>query len=193
MRKRWFAKRKGVMALLKEAITREPSQLEDPDATAKTDDADAALAILGGDYASIGYFTPTVTLMDADPDRLADRVREVESAINRVGFVCKVEDVNAVEAWLGSPAGPGLCRSAPPARLLAEPLRHDADVGDLAGAVAQRPPDRRVRQARPSGRPAAADVRPDRRHHAVPLRPAPGRCRPHHDRRARPAPANRCC
>ncbi len=105
VRKRWFAKRKGILALLKEAITREPSQLEDPDATAKTTDADAALAILGGDWASIGYFTPTVTLMDADPDRLADRVREVESAINRVGFVCKVEDVNAVEAWVGSLPG----------------------------------------------------------------------------------------
>ena len=36
VRKRWFAKRKGVMALLKEAITREPSLLEDPDAAAKT-------------------------------------------------------------------------------------------------------------------------------------------------------------
>ena len=105
VRKRWFAKRKGVMALLKEAVTREPSQLEDPDAAAKAIDADAALAILGGDYASIGFFTPTVTLMDADADRLADRVREVESAINRVGFVCKVEDVNAVEAWLGSLPG----------------------------------------------------------------------------------------
>ena len=75
VRKRWFAKRKGVMALLKEAITREPSVLEDPDAAAKSMDADPALAILGGDYASIGYFTPTVTLMDTDPDRLADRVR----------------------------------------------------------------------------------------------------------------------
>ncbi|WP_374344454.1 hypothetical protein [Phenylobacterium sp.] len=105
VRKRWFAKRKGVMALLKEAITREPSLLEDPDAAAKSVDADAALAILGGDYASIGYFTPTVTLMDADPDRLANRVREVEGAINRAGFVCKVEDVNAVEAWIGSLPG----------------------------------------------------------------------------------------
>ena len=105
VRKRWFAKRKGVLALLKEAITREPSQLEDPDAAAKATDADAALAILGGDYASIGYFTPTITLMDPDPDRLANRVREVESAVNRVGFVCKVEDVNAVEAWVGSLPG----------------------------------------------------------------------------------------
>jgi type IV secretion system protein VirB4 len=93
------------MALIKEAVTKEPSLLEDPDATAKTSDADAALAILGGDYASIGYFTPTITLTGPDPDRLADRVREVESAINRAGFVCKVEDVNAVEAWLGSIPG----------------------------------------------------------------------------------------
>ena len=99
VRKRWFAKRKGVLALLKEAVTREPSALEDPDASAKAGDADAALAILGGDYA------PTVTLLDPDPDRLADRVRQVESAINRMGFVCKVEDVNAVEAWLGSLPG----------------------------------------------------------------------------------------
>jgi type IV secretion/conjugal transfer VirB4 family ATPase len=105
VRKRWFAKRKGVMALIKEAVTKEPSLLEDPDATAKASDADAALAILGGDYASIGYFTPTITLMGPDADRLADRVREVESAINRAGFVCKVEDVNAVEAWLGSIPG----------------------------------------------------------------------------------------
>ena len=105
VRKRWFAKRKGVMALIKEAVTKEPSLLEDPDAAAKTSDADAALAILGGDYASIGYFTPTITLIGPDPDRLADRVREVESAINRAGFVCKVEDVNAVEAWLGSIPG----------------------------------------------------------------------------------------
>jgi type IV secretion/conjugal transfer VirB4 family ATPase len=105
VRKRWFAKRKGVLALLKEAVTKEASVLEDPDAAAKATDAEAAMAILGGDYASIGYFTPTVTLMDADPDVLADRVREVESAINRMGFVCKVEDVNAVEAWLGSLPG----------------------------------------------------------------------------------------
>ncbi|MBC7667248.1 MAG: hypothetical protein H7236_02065 [Gemmatimonadaceae bacterium] len=51
------------------------------------------------------YFTPTMTLMDTDPDRQADRGRGVESAINRVGFVCKVEDVNAVEAWIGSLPG----------------------------------------------------------------------------------------
>ena len=104
-RKRWFAKRKGVMAMIKEAITKEPSVLEDSDAMQKTMDAEAAMMVIGSDSAGMGYFTPTITLTDPDPDRLAAKVREVESAINRVGFVAKVEDVNAVEAWLGSLPG----------------------------------------------------------------------------------------
>ena len=105
LRRQWFAKRKGVAALIKEAVMREPAVLEDADALARTEDADAALAILGGDLAAMGYFTPTVTLTDPDPGRLAAKVREVEAAINRAGFVAKVEDVNAVEAWLGSLPG----------------------------------------------------------------------------------------
>ncbi|MBI1684203.1 conjugal transfer protein TrbE [Caulobacter hibisci] len=105
MRKRWFAKRKGVMALIKEAITHEPSALEDPDALHKAQDADAALTILGGDVASMGYCTPTITLLEPDPDRLAAMARVVESVINRAGFVTKLEDLNAVEAWLGSLPG----------------------------------------------------------------------------------------
>lgn len=105
LRKRWFAKRKGVMALLKEAVTHELSALEDPDALVKTEDADAALMVLGGDAASLGYFTPTLTLMDTDPDRLAIKAREAEAVINRAGFVAKTEDVNAVEAWLGGLPG----------------------------------------------------------------------------------------
>ncbi|HWU14434.1 MAG TPA: conjugal transfer protein TrbE, partial [Caulobacter sp.] len=105
LRKRWFAKRKGVMALLKEAITKEPTVLEDPDAAQKAQDADAALAMLGDDLAALGYVTPTITLMGPDPDLLAADVRRVESVVNRAGFVAKVEDLNAVEAWLGGLPG----------------------------------------------------------------------------------------
>jgi type IV secretion system protein VirB4 len=105
LRKRWFSKRKGMLAILKEAITHEPSLLEDPDALQKAQDADSALMILGGDAAAMGFFTPTLTLTDPDPDRLAAKVRLVEAVINRAGFVTKVEDLNAVEAWLGSLPG----------------------------------------------------------------------------------------
>jgi len=105
LRKRWFSKRKGMIAILKEAITHEPALLEDPDALQKARDADTALAVLGGDGASMGYLTPTITLFDGDADALAEKVRRVEAVINRAGFVAKVEDLNAVEAWLGSLPG----------------------------------------------------------------------------------------
>src|SRR3546814_8477414 len=72
---------------------------------AKAMDAEAAMLVIGGDSAGVGYYTPTITLTDPDPDRLAAKVREVESAVNRAGFVAKVEDVNAVEAWLESLPG----------------------------------------------------------------------------------------
>lgn len=104
-RKRWFAKRKGIATLIKEAVTKEPSALENSDALAKAADVEGAMITLGADAAGFGYFTPTITLMDADPDRLAAKVRDVEAAINSAGFVAKVEEVNAVEAWLGSLPG----------------------------------------------------------------------------------------
>lgn len=138
LRKRWFSKRKGMLAVLKEAITHEPSLLEDPDAMQKARDADTALAVLGGDAASMGYLTPTITLFDADPDALAAKVRRVEAVINRAGFVAKVEDLNAVEAWLGSLPGQAyadvrrpmvstlnLCDVLPVSAIWPGPLRND--------------------------------------------------------------------
>lgn len=162
IRKRWFSKRKGVMALLREAVTREPSVLEDPDALAKTEDADAALAILGGDAAAMGYFTPTITLTDADSDRLAAKVREVEAAINRAGFVTKVEDINGVEAWLGSLPGQAyadlrrplvstlnLCDLMPMSAVWPGPERNDHLTSECArrGHVGPQPPLMHARTA----------------------------------------------
>jgi type IV secretion/conjugal transfer VirB4 family ATPase len=104
-RKLWWQARKSMIAMVMEGITRQETSHLNPDAAAKAQDADEALAILGGDYASMGHFTPTITLTDVDADRLNDKVRQVEAVINRCGFVAKVEDVNAVEAWLGSIPG----------------------------------------------------------------------------------------
>lgn len=49
LRKRWFAKRKGVGVLLREAITKEEVPLLDTDAAAKTEECDGALEALGAD------------------------------------------------------------------------------------------------------------------------------------------------
>jgi type IV secretion system protein VirB4 len=105
LRKRWFAKRKGVMVLLREAITKEEVPLLDTDAATKTDECDGALAALGSDACAYGYLTLTVSVLDADPDVAAAKARAVEAALNAQGLVARIEDLNAVDAWLGSIPG----------------------------------------------------------------------------------------
>ncbi len=65
LRKRWFAKRKGVGVLLREAITKEEVPLLDTDAASKTEECDGALAALGAEACAFGYLTLTVTVLDA--------------------------------------------------------------------------------------------------------------------------------
>jgi len=104
-RRQWFAKRKSVAALLKEALMNEQSVLVDSDADNKAIDADAALQDLGGDYVSYGYLTTSICVMHRDPTVAEARIRAVERIINGRGFVTIHEKVNAVDAWLGTHPG----------------------------------------------------------------------------------------
>ena len=105
LRKRWFAKRKGIGTLMREAITKEDVPLVDTDAAAKTDECDGALEALGAEVCAFGWLTLTVTVMDKDEGRAVDKARAIEAALNGQGFVARTEDLNAVEAWLGSLPG----------------------------------------------------------------------------------------
>src|SRR5208282_190160 len=66
IRRQWFAKRKSIMAILKEVMTNEASVLLDSDAANKAQDADAALQELGSDLVGQAYVTATVTVWDED-------------------------------------------------------------------------------------------------------------------------------
>ncbi|MDY4339814.1 conjugal transfer protein TrbE [Xanthomonas sp. LF07-6] len=105
LRRQWFSKRKSVVALLRETIFQEQTPLVDTDASNKAADADAAMQELGSDQVSYGYFTATVTVMDADPDVADEKQRMVERAIQARGFVTIPETLNAVDAWLSSIPG----------------------------------------------------------------------------------------
>lgn len=105
IRRQWFAKRKGLMALVREAITKEPTTLEDSDSLNKAQDADEALQFLGADLCSYGYLTLTVTVWDRDPRKAQEKAAAVQQVVDGTGLVSKVESVNAVEAWLGSLPG----------------------------------------------------------------------------------------
>jgi type IV secretion system protein VirB4 len=106
IRRQWFAKRKSIIAILKEVMTNEASVLMDSDASNKALDADAALQELGGsDLVGEAYVTATVTVWDKNPRIADEQLRLVEKTIQGRDFTCMRETVNAIEAWLGSLPG----------------------------------------------------------------------------------------
>jgi type IV secretion system protein TrbE len=105
LRRQWFAKRKSVVALLRETIFQQESPLVDSDAANKSADADAALQELGTDQVAYGYLTATVTVMGATAAEADDKLRAAERAIQSLGFITMPERLNAVDAWLSSIPG----------------------------------------------------------------------------------------
>jgi type IV secretion/conjugal transfer VirB4 family ATPase len=105
LRRQWFAKRKGMVTLLKEAITKQESKLEDSDSLNKAQDVDDALQELGGDHCSFGDFTLTITVWDQDESAATEKARAVQQVVDGVGLVSEIEGFNAVQAWLGSLPG----------------------------------------------------------------------------------------
>jgi type IV secretion system protein VirB4 len=105
IRRQWFAKRKSIMAILKEVMTNEASVLTDSDAANKALDADAALQELGSDLVGEAYVTATITVWNNDPRIAEEHQRLVEKTVQGRDFTCMRETVNAIEAWLGSLPG----------------------------------------------------------------------------------------
>jgi type IV secretion system protein VirB4 len=105
LRRQWFAKRKNVIALLRETLFQQESPLVDTDAGNKAADADTALQELGSDQVAFGYVTATLTVLDTDATAADEKLRMAERVIQGRGFVTIPETLNAVEAWLSSIPG----------------------------------------------------------------------------------------
>ncbi len=105
MRRLWWQGRKSLASVFGEAVSKAESPHQNLDAVLRARAAEDAMAVAGGDHAAFGFYTPTITLLDADPLALAENIRLVEGVINAAGFVAKAESANAVEAWLGSLPG----------------------------------------------------------------------------------------
>lgn len=105
LRRQWFAKRKSVVALLRETIFQQESPLVDSDAANQASDADAALQELGSDVVAFGYVTTIVVVSDVDAQVVEEQRKVVERVVQGRGFVAVSETLNAVEAWLSSIPG----------------------------------------------------------------------------------------
>ena len=78
------------------------------DALAMVSDAENAIAEVSSGLVSAGYYTSVVVLMAENRDQLERGSRQVEKAINRLGFAARVESINTLDAYLGSLPGHGV-------------------------------------------------------------------------------------
>lgn len=101
--RKWWAKRKGVSALVRELLTNEESALNDSEALLNASDAESALGEV--DRVSYGYLTTAVVVRATCPEELRERIGLIEKVINSAGFVTRQETINAVDAWLGTIPG----------------------------------------------------------------------------------------
>lgn len=82
-----------------------PNARANRDALLMAEDAETALTEVQGGYVSAGYLTSTIVLMHEDPERLQDWARDLRRTVQTLGFGCRIESINALEAWLGTHPG----------------------------------------------------------------------------------------
>ncbi len=82
-----------------------PNARMNRDAALMAEDAEEALTAIKGGYVGAGYLTSCVVLMHEDLEFLQDKSRELRRCIQTLGFGCRVETVNSVDAWLGTLPG----------------------------------------------------------------------------------------
>ena len=103
-RKKWRQKVRGFF----DQVFNTNSGVIDQDAAMMVADAEASIAEVNSGMAAVGYYTSVVVLMDEDRDKLEASSRQIEKMINALGFSARVENVNTMEAYMGSLPGHGV-------------------------------------------------------------------------------------
>lgn len=103
-RKKWRQKVRGFF----DQVFNTNTGIIDQDALSMVGDAEVAIAEINSGLVAVGYYTGVVVLMDEERSRLEHSARQVEKAINRLGFAARVETINTLDAFLGSLPGHGV-------------------------------------------------------------------------------------
>lgn len=119
-RKRWQQKQRG----LKDQVMNTAGGAVDIDAMNMTADVEQAMGEAESNLVKFGYYTAVVVLMGTDAALVRENAEEVRKAIKNKGFGARIEDVNAVEAYLGSIPGHGF----PNVR---RPILHTLNLADM--------------------------------------------------------------
>jgi type IV secretion system protein VirB4 len=87
-------------------------------------DAEQAMSLAASGDVQFCQYTSTILCLEEDAANLHNSLRTVSKAIQNLGFGCRLETINAVEAWRGSIPGDGYSN-------LRRPLLHTLNLADL--------------------------------------------------------------
>jgi type IV secretion system protein VirB4 len=93
-------------------------------AQSMADDAEQAMGVAASGDVQFAQYSSNIICFDEDLDRLHENTRLVMKKIQNLGFACRLETINAVEAWRGSLPGDGY-------RNVRRVLLHTLNLADL--------------------------------------------------------------
>ena len=102
-RKKWRSKIRG----WKDQIFKSTGGPVNLHAQAMASDAEEAMAIASSGDVQFAQYSANIVCLDEDPAQLRESARQVMKTIQNLGFSCRIETVNAVEAWRGTLPGDG--------------------------------------------------------------------------------------
>ena len=102
-RKKWRSKIRG----WKDQLFKTQSGAIDIHAQQMATDAEEAMGVATSGDVQFAQYSANVVCLDEDPIRLYENTRAVMKTMQNLGFSCRIETINAVEAWRGSLPGDG--------------------------------------------------------------------------------------
>jgi type IV secretion system protein VirB4 len=123
-RKKWFLGRQSMRGYLAEQAGTGTASAQNNDSLLMAQDAQEALDDLSGDIVRFGHYTSVVVIGETDPELADARAREVMKLLFDLGFNARIEDVNAVEAFLGTHPANGYAN-------VRKPLVHTRNLADF--------------------------------------------------------------
>jgi type IV secretion system protein TrbE len=103
VRKKWRSKSRGFVA----QILRSNTGAIDRFALEMSADAELAMSEASSGDVQFALYTSCIVLTDEDPERLQQSAALVKKQIQNIGFGCREESVNAIEAWRSTLPGDG--------------------------------------------------------------------------------------
>ncbi len=82
-----------------------PNARANRDALSMAEDSEEAIEEIQSGFVGAGFYTACIILLGEDLQELEDNTRELRRMIQSRGFSCRIESINALDAWLGTHPG----------------------------------------------------------------------------------------